>query len=71
MPFKYNADGSLDLYFGNESPGSGMEANWLPAAKGPFNLTMRIYAPRPEAFTGKWNLPLVTRVQGLPGLGGQ
>jgi hypothetical protein len=71
MPFKYNADGSLDLYFQNESPSSDKEANWLPAPKGSFNLTMRLYAPRSEALTGKWNPPPVTRVQALPSLGGQ
>jgi hypothetical protein len=70
MPFKYNADGSLDLYFQNESPGADKEANWLPAPKGAFNLLMRLYAPRSEALTGKWNPPPVTRVS-LPSLGGQ
>jgi hypothetical protein len=71
MPFKYNADGSLDLYFQNESPDKDMEANWLPAPKGAFNLTMRLYSPKSEALIGKWNPPPVTKMQGLPSLGAQ
>jgi hypothetical protein len=64
MPFKYNADGSLDLYFQNESPGANKEANWLPAPKGPFNLCMRLYAPKSDALTGKWNPPPITKIEG-------
>ncbi len=65
MPFKYNTDGSLDLYFQNESPGTDKEVNWLPAPKGAFNLTMRLYAPKSDALTGRWNPPPVTKNQGV------
>lgn len=68
MPFKYNSDGSLDLYFQNDSPGSDREANWLPAPKAPFNLTMRLYAPKADALTGKWNPPPVTKSPAAPSL---
>jgi hypothetical protein len=66
MSLKYNADGSLDLYFQNEGPGVDKEANWLPAPKGPYNLTMRIYAPKSDALTGKWNPPPVVKAQTAP-----
>lgn len=66
MPFAYNPDGSLDLYFQNESPGKDKEANWLPAPRGPFNLTMRLYAPKPEALTGKWNPPAIRKTDAAP-----
>ncbi len=71
MPFPYSPDGSLDLYFQNESPGADKEANWLPAPKGSFNLCMRLYAPKSEALTGKWNPPPVMRVQEVPPLATQ
>ncbi|ANY81618.1 hypothetical protein BB934_06235 [Microvirga ossetica] len=63
MPLKHNGDGSLDLYLQNESPGQNKEANWLPAPKGPFNVMLRLYAPRSDALTGKWNPPPVTKLE--------
>jgi hypothetical protein len=71
MPFKHAADGSLDIYFQNESPGKDLENNWLPAPKGPFNLTMRLYSPKSEALTGRWNPSPVTKAGTLSSLGAQ
>jgi hypothetical protein len=71
MPFKYDPDGSLTLYVQNENPGKDKEANWLPAPKTPFNLTMRLYAPKSEVLIGKWNPPPVTKTEAFMGLTGQ
>jgi hypothetical protein len=68
MPFKYNSDGSLDLYFQSDSPGKDKEANWLPAPKAPFNLTMRLYSPQADALTGKWNPPPIKKAESVPPL---
>ena len=61
MPFVFNADGSLDVYFQNENPGKNKDANWLPSPKGGFNLTMRMYSPKAEALTGRWNPPPIVK----------
>ena len=49
-------------------PGNDKEANWLPAPKRPFNLTMRLYALRGDSLTGKWNPPPVVKIPELPSL---
>ena len=62
--FKYNADGSLDLYLQNENPGAEKESNWLPAPKGKFILMLRLYWPRersPSIINGTWKIPPVKK----------
>jgi len=66
MPLKRNADGSIDVYIQNESPGKDKEANWLPAPKGEFNVTMRMYWPRekdPSILDSTWKPSGLKRVQ--------
>ena len=62
---KFEPDGSLVIYIQNESPGAGMEANWLPAPKGKFSLMLRLYWPeetQPSIVDGSWVIPPVTKV---------
>lgn len=63
---KPNADGSVDLYIQNESPGADKESNWLPSPKDKFILMLRLYWPRetnPSILDGTWKIPAVTVVQ--------
>jgi len=66
---RFNADGSLTLYFQNKAPSRDKVANWLPAPTGDFILMMRMYWPRPTPpsilppGTGTWAPPPVTLVK--------
>ena len=53
-PLTYNADGSLDIYIQNVSPGSSKESNWLPAPLGGFNMVLRVYWPQESVLNGSW-----------------
>ncbi|MET0541493.1 MAG: DUF1254 domain-containing protein [Variovorax sp.] len=62
---KPNADGSVDLYIQNESPGKDKESNWLPAPKDQFILMMRLYWPKtgtPSLLNGTWTVPRAKEV---------
>ena len=64
---KFNADGSLTLYFQNESPGKDKEANWLPAPKGEFIPMLRMYWAKekpPTVLDGSWVPPRIQKVGG-------
>ena len=39
----------------------GKPLDGLPAPKEPFNRLMRMYAPKSDVLTGKWNTPAVAK----------
>ena len=58
--FVMDEDGSLTLYIQKESPGTALEANWLPAPDGPFYCVLRLYGPKEAAINGEWmNPPMI------------
>jgi len=59
---KYNADGSIDVYFGPEAP-QGMESNWIPTTKNDFFAGIRFYGPDWERLGKTW---IVTRPERVP-----
>ena len=58
---RFNPDHSLDLYIRSDPPGHDQEANWLPVARAPFTLLMRLYSPRSEVLDRTWKPPEVKR----------
>ncbi|MFE3194264.1 DUF1254 domain-containing protein [Nocardia sp. NPDC059240] len=62
VPVVPAADGSVELAIQHEDPGPAVpKGNWLPIpAAGEFSLTLRLYAPRPEAIDGTWRPPGLT-----------
>lgn len=68
-PLTYNPDGSLDILVSPRNPGPDRQANWLPSPPGPLGITMRLYAPGPEALDGRWNPPSIRKADGQPHTG--
>ena len=58
---KRNADGSLTLYAGANSPGKDRESNWLPAPNGHFSLYVRAYWGKPAILDGSWQPPKIVK----------
>lgn len=58
----WNADGSLTLYAGNQSPGKDKEANWLPAPDGNFSLYIRAYWGDKAILDGSWVPPKIEKI---------
>ena len=52
-----DVDGGYTLYLQNQPPGANREPNWLPAPKGPFQVILRLYWPKPDALNGTWKAP--------------
>jgi hypothetical protein len=59
--FTLNADGSVDLYIQNQSPGKDKEPNRLPAPAGKFILMLRFYWPKQAIIDGSWKPPAVVQ----------
>jgi hypothetical protein len=59
---KYNADGSLTLYFAAERPKDAPDENWLPTPKGQdYRLTFRFYGPHGAVKDGTYFPPPLTK----------
>ena len=55
------SDGTLDIILASTAPPEG-SSNWLPVPAGAFHLVTRLYLPHAEALDGRYQLPLVERL---------
>jgi len=62
---KPDPDGGLSLHIRYDSPGGNLEANWLPAPRGPFMLALRLYWPETVAVAGAWAAPVLLKTPAI------
>lgn len=58
----FGEDGSLTIYIQNKRPDKEKESNWLPAPRGLFYISLRIYGPSKSTINGEWYPPYVQKV---------
>jgi hypothetical protein len=58
---RYN-QGQLEILIGSNPPPAENTSNWLPAPKGPFQLTLRAYLPKPIMLRHRWTPPEVRKI---------
>lgn len=63
VPEQKNADDSVTVRFGPETP-AGKESNWIPtSASGGFEVLFRFYGPEKPLFEKTWVLPDIEPVR--------
>lgn len=58
-----NAEGGITLYLQRDSPGKGLESNWLPAPNGTMDVVLRMYLPEEAALDGEWVAPVIEKAE--------
>ena len=54
-------DGAIRIALSPEKPPETPEENWLPIPEGPFQVTLRMYAPKDAILNGDWRAPPITK----------
>lgn len=61
---QHAADGSLDILLQHDAPPLELQANWLPAPRGPFQIALRAYLPQAALREGQAPMPDIVRLPG-------
>lgn len=54
-----DANGQVTVYLSHTQPAGTPAANWLPVPDGPFQVTVRLYGPKPAVLDGSWAMPAI------------
>jgi hypothetical protein len=63
--YTLDSDGSLTIHISHDQPEGVPLVNWLPAPRGPFVLSLRLYNPAVTALDGMWTQSSPKKARGL------